>query len=69
MTGYIREKDKNYDLVSVLYHALSGADSCRTYLEDAKKAGDVELADFFLGAMEQYEAVAQKAKDLCKPRL
>ena len=29
-------KDEQYNLVSVLYHALQGADTCATYLQDAE---------------------------------
>ena len=36
-------RDEHYNLVSVLYHALSGADSCDRYALDAEAAGDERL--------------------------
>ncbi|MDQ3926466.1 MAG: hypothetical protein M3272_05705, partial [Actinomycetota bacterium] len=36
-----------YDLSSVLFHALEGGASYDTYIEDAQREGDEELADFF----------------------
>lgn len=36
-----------YDLSSVLFHALEGGASYDTYIEDAEREGDQELADFF----------------------
>src|SRR5918992_235506 len=40
-------KDEHYNLISVLYHALSGADTCERYALDAETAGDERLAAFF----------------------
>ena len=42
--------DEHYNLISVLYHALHGADNCDTYALDAEAAGKDELATFFRGA-------------------
>jgi len=42
-----RERDETYDLVSLLYHALQGAEACGTYMSDAETAGDDDLAEFF----------------------
>ena len=36
--------DEQYDLVSVLYHALQGGETSEQYIEDARTAGDEELA-------------------------
>src|SRR5919202_312293 len=36
-----------YDLSSVLFHALEGGASYDTYIEDAAREGDQELAEFF----------------------
>lgn len=33
-------RDERYDLISVLYHALKGADTCNMYALDAEAAGD-----------------------------
>jgi hypothetical protein len=40
-------RDAEYNLVSVLYHALHGAETCEMYALDAEAAGDDELASFF----------------------
>jgi hypothetical protein len=40
-------RDEHYNVISVLYHALQGADTCATYLQDAEHAGDRDLAPFF----------------------
>src|SRR5215208_3864086 len=40
-------RDEHYNLVSVLYHALSGADTCERYALDAETVGDERLAAFF----------------------
>ena len=45
--------DKHYDLISVLYHALEGAQTYAQYAEDAGRAGDKELAQFFLQVQQQ----------------
>jgi hypothetical protein len=36
-----------YNLVSVLYHALHGGETCERYALDAEAVGDEELASFF----------------------
>jgi hypothetical protein len=40
-------KDATYDLVSVLYHALQGTETCGQYIQDAEQADDQELIQFF----------------------
>ena len=44
-------KDPTYDLVSVLYHALQGADLYVQYASDA--GSDQELAAFFQEVQQQ----------------
>jgi hypothetical protein len=62
-------KDKNYNLISVLYHTLQGCETCSIYLEDAEKSGDKELADFFREVDGQYRQIVDRAKGLLSPRL
>jgi hypothetical protein len=45
-------RDDTYDLVSVLYHALQGAETARQYIQDAAQAGDEELVQFFQEAQD-----------------
>lgn len=61
--------DKHYDLISVLYHALQGAQICAQYAEDAGREGDQELARFFEQVQQSQLACAQKARQLLGPRL
>jgi hypothetical protein len=43
-------KDTTYALVSVLYHALQGAETSVSYHQDAAEAGDQELMQFLCEA-------------------
>jgi len=61
--------DEHYNLVSVLYHALQGAEACGTYIEDAEEAGDQELVDFFEEVQEENRVRAERAKELMMKRL
>jgi hypothetical protein len=57
-------RDEHYNLVSVLYHALNGADTCNRYALDAEAAGDERLAAFFREAQAIQSQVAERAKGL-----
>ena len=61
--------DKDYNLISVLYHVLKGADKCDTYIRDAEKEGDHELAEFFVETKKKYMEVAEEAKKLAAGRI
>lgn len=41
------ERDDTYGLISVIYHSLQGAETCQQYVEDARRAGNDELVNFF----------------------
>jgi len=62
-------RDELYGLVSVLYHALQGAETDEQYVADAKRAGDDELAAFFIECCERQAALADEAKSLLSERL
>jgi hypothetical protein len=62
-------RDEHYDVVSVLYHALQGAETCTTYLRDAEQAGDQELVQFFREVQETYRQLADRGKGLLRQRL
>lgn len=57
-------RDTTYDIISVLYHALQGAETCETYRKDAE--GDQELSAFFQEAQDQQRRIADGAKDLLR---
>jgi hypothetical protein len=61
--------DQHYDLISVLYHALEGAQTSARYAEDAGRTGDQELAQFFVQVQQNQVACAEKAKQLLGRRL
>lgn len=54
--------DPLYDLVSVLYHALQGAENNSRYQQDAQRAGDEQLARFFADVREGDRQRAERAK-------
>ena len=55
-------RNEEYNLVSVLYHALHGAQTCEMYALDAEAAGDDELASFFRNVQATHRQVAEQAK-------
>jgi rubrerythrin len=62
-------RDEHYNLVSILYHALQGAETYDTYISDAEGAGDQELAQFFRQVQEEERQRAARAKELLGRRL
>jgi len=61
--------DATYDLVSVLYHSLQGAETYEFFENDANEAGDQELAQFFREVQEEERRRADRAKQLLAKRL
>lgn len=62
-------QDVTYDLISVIYHALQGAQTYQKYEGDAKESGDQELASFFSEAQQMNWQIADRAKSLLGNRL
>ena len=62
-------KDEHYNLVSTLYHALQGAETCGVYITDAEEAGNKELAKFFREVQRTHQKLAQRAKEMLKSQL
>ena len=60
-------KDATYNLVSVLYHALQGADLYEQYASDA--GSDQDLDAFFREAQQQEKQRADRTKQLLAKRL
>jgi len=56
-------RDEQYNLVSVLYHALHGAENCEVYAADAEASGDADLAAFFRNAQATQRQLAEQAKE------
>src|SRR5829696_5167028 len=57
-----------YDLSSVLFHALKGGASYDTYIEDAEREGDEELAEFFRRVRDEDSMRADEAQMLLAER-
>ena len=62
-------KDKNYNLISVLYQSSDNVESLKTFVQDAEEEGDQELVEFFRGILENNLRAAQRAKEMLVPRL
>lgn len=62
-------RDVTYDLLSVAYHALQGAETTALYIADAEQEGNKEVAQFFREAKEEYQSRAQRAKELLTTHL
>jgi hypothetical protein len=57
-----------YDLSSVLFHALEGGASYDTYIEDAEREGDQEIAAFFIQVRDEDAMRADEAQRLLAER-
>jgi hypothetical protein len=57
-------KDEHYNLISVLYHALHGADNCDHYAMDAETVGDERLGAFFRESQAAQVQIAERGKEL-----
>lgn len=62
-------KDKHYDLISVVYHLLQGAETYQMYIEDAQQEGDQEVAQYFQEVQSHNRSLAQRGKALLLDRL
>ena len=61
-------KDKNYNLIAVLYHSSYNVESLKSYVQDAEQEGDQELVEFFSAVLENNLKAAQRAKEMLVPR-
>jgi hypothetical protein len=57
-------RDSTYDVVSILYHALQGAEIYDRYCADAIDSSDYELAMFFREVQEEERRRADRAKTM-----
>lgn len=62
-------KDKNYNIIWFVEACLSNALRLETYVADAERDGDEELAKFFRRAQEESRKGAEQGKDLLSQRL
>lgn len=62
-------KDKDYNIIWFTEACLSNALRLETYVQDAERDGDTELADFFRRAQNESRKGAEQGKQLLKARL
>ena len=62
-------KDKNYDLIWFTEACLSNALRLETYIHDAERQGDSELADLFRRAQAESRKGGEKGKQMLRQRL
>ncbi|HEX2391315.1 MAG TPA: hypothetical protein VHI77_00195 [Solirubrobacterales bacterium] len=62
-------KDKDYNVIWFTEQCLSNVLRLETYVEDADRAGDSDLADFFRRAQETSRKGAEQGKELLRSRL
>ena len=69
-TGQITgTKDKDYNLIWFTEQCLSNALRLETYVQDAEREGDSDLADFFRRAQEASKRGAEQGKQQLAKRL
>jgi hypothetical protein len=69
-TGHITgTKDKDYNVIWFTEACLSNVLRLETYIEDAEREGDQELADFFRRAQTESRKGAEQGKSLLVKRL
>jgi hypothetical protein len=62
-------KDKNYNIIWFTEASLSNALRLETYIADAERDGDQELADFFRKAQAESRKGGQQGKKLLAARI
>jgi hypothetical protein len=62
-------KDKDYNVIWFTEQCLSNVLRLETYIEDADRAGDNELAEFFRRAQETSRKGAEQGKELLRSRI
>lgn len=62
-------KDKNYNLIAVLHDSLNYAWQMETYIADAERDGDEELATWFRKIQESNKKAGEQGKEMLAKRL
>ncbi len=62
-------EDTLYNLLSIVYHALQGAETYEKYIADAEQQEDRELAQFFRDVRDENTKRAERCKQLLATRL
>jgi hypothetical protein len=61
--------DKDYNIIWFTEQSLSNALRLESYIQDAERAGDSELAEFFRKAQAESRKGGEQGKALLKARL
>ena len=62
-------KDKTYNIIWFTEACLSNALRLETYIQDAERDGDAELADFFRRAQAESRKGGEQGKQMLRARL
>ena len=62
-------KDKDYNIIWFVEACLSNVLRLETYVHDAEREGDTELAEFFKKAQAESRKGAEQGKEMLKARL
>ncbi|MHA6803596.1 hypothetical protein [Salinifilum ghardaiensis] len=62
-------KDKNYNLLTVLQLSLQNVWMLESYIEDAQREGDTELAEWFKAIQENNRRAGEQGKRMLHQRL
>jgi hypothetical protein len=69
-TGHVTgTKDKDYDIIWFVEQCLSNVLRLETYIADAERDGDTEVATFFRRAQDASRRGAEQGKELLRARL
>jgi hypothetical protein len=69
-TGQITgTKDKDYNIIWFVEQCLSNVLRLETYIQDAEREGDSELAEFFRRAQGESRKGAAQGKELLRSRI
>jgi hypothetical protein len=62
-------RDKDYNVIWFTEQCLSNALRLETYIQDAEREGDNELADFFRKAQHESRKGGEQGKEMLRKRL
>ena len=62
-------KDKNYAMISSIYHLSQGSEMSKQYAQDAQRDGDNNAAEFFNELHRVYTEHGEKGAKILKERL
>ena len=62
-------KDKDYNIIWFVEQCLSNALRLGSYIQDAERDGDSELAEFFRRAQNESRKGAEQGKELLRARI